>query len=72
MHIIYLSVIVVLLVLLLLVLKVFLGGEKQMLVMLIVVNIIAERYTWERVPRLLKDEVREQLELMGVGHLAGE
>ena len=48
------------------------GGDKQMLVMLMAINIISEHYTWERVPRLLKDQVREQLELMGAGDLAGE
>lgn len=41
-----------------------------MLVMLIAVNIVEGRYTFDRVPRLLKDQVREQLTLMGVPELA--
>lgn len=41
-----------------------------MLVMLIAVNIVEGRYAFDRVPRLLKDQVREQLTLMGVPELA--
>lgn len=36
------------------------------LVMLIAINIIAERYTYERVPAKLKKQVLEQLQLSGV------
>lgn len=40
-----------------------------MLVMLIAINIVEGRYTFDRVPRLLKDKVREQLNLMGAPEL---
>ena len=43
-----------------------------MMAMLMAMNIVAGHYSWERVPRLLKPQVREQLELMGVPELAGE
>lgn len=46
------------------------GGDKYMIAMLMAINIVAGRYTYERVPRLLKDQVREQLEIMGVPELA--
>lgn len=46
------------------------GGDKHMIAMLMAMNIVAGRYVFERVPRLLKDQVREQLELMGVPELA--
>ena len=46
------------------------GGDKYMIAMLMAINIVAGRYTYERVPRLLKDQVREQLEVMGVPELA--
>ena len=46
------------------------GGDKYMIAMLIALNIVAGRYVFERVPSVLKDEVREQLELMGVPELA--
>ena len=46
------------------------GGDKHMIAMLMAINIVAGRYTYERVPRLLKDQVREQLEVMGVPELA--
>lgn len=36
------------------------------LVMLIAINIIAGRYTYERVPAKLKKQVLEQLQLSGV------
>lgn len=36
------------------------------LVMLIAINIIAERYTYERVPVKLKKRVLEQLQLSGL------
>ena len=38
----------------------------QNLVMLIAINIIAGRYTYERVPVKLKKRVLEQLQLSGV------
>ena len=46
------------------------GGDKYMIAMLMAMNIVAGRYVFERVPRLLKDQVREQLEIMGVPELA--
>lgn len=46
------------------------GGDKYMIAMLMAINIVAGRYVFERVPRILKDQVREQLELMGVPELA--
>ena len=46
------------------------GGEKYMIAMLMAMNIVAGRYVFERVPRLLKDQVRDQFELMGVPELA--
>lgn len=46
------------------------GGDKYMLAMLIAINIVDGRYVFERVPRVLKDQVREQLELMGMPELA--
>lgn len=46
------------------------GGDKHMIAMLMAINIVAGRYVFERVPRLLKDQVREQLEIMGVPELA--
>lgn len=46
------------------------GGDKHMIAMLMAINIVAGHYTYERVPRLLKDQVREQLEIMGVPELA--
>ena len=48
------------------------GGDRQMMAMLMAMNIVAGHYSWHRVPRLLKPQVREQLELMGVPELAGE
>ena len=48
------------------------GGDRQMMAMLMAMNIVTGHYSWERVPRLLKPQVREQLELMGVPELAGE
>lgn len=38
----------------------------QNLVMLMAINIIAGRYTYERVPKKLKARVLEQLQLSGV------
>ncbi len=46
------------------------GGDKYMIAMLMAINIVAGHYYFERVPRLLKDQVREQLEIMGVPELA--
>lgn len=43
------------------------GGDNMTnLVMLIAINIIAGRYTYERVPVKLKKQVIEQLQLSGV------
>lgn len=43
------------------------GGDNMTnLVMLIAINIIAGRYTYERVPVKLKKRVLEQLQLSGV------
>lgn len=43
------------------------GGDNMTnLVMLIAINIIAGRYTYERVPVKLKARVLEQLQLSGV------
>lgn len=43
------------------------GGDNMTnLVMLIAINIIAGRYTYERVPVKLKKQVLEQLQLSGV------
>ena len=43
------------------------GGDTMTnLVMLIAINIIAGRYTYERVPVKLKKRVLEQLQLSGV------
>lgn len=42
------------------------GDNMQNLVMLIAINIIAGRYTYERVPVKLKARVLEQLQLSGV------
>lgn len=43
------------------------GGDIMTnLVMLIAINIIAERYTYERVPVKLKKRVLEQLQLSGL------
>ena len=71
-HIIYILAIVVLLILLYITTKTIWGGDRQMMAMLMAMNIVTGHYFWERVPRLLKPQVREQLELMGVPELAGE
>ena len=43
------------------------GGDNMTnLVMLLAINIIAGRYTYERVPVKLKKQVIEQLQLSGV------
>lgn len=63
---------VTVLVLLFTIIKGIWGGDKHMMAMLMAMNIVAGHYQWERVPRLLKPQVREQLELMGVPELAGE
>ena len=42
------------------------GDNMQNLVMLMEINIIAGRYTYERVPVKLKARVLEQLQLSGV------
>lgn len=42
------------------------GDNMQNLVMLIAINIIAGRYTYERVPKKLKARVLEQLHLEGL------
>ena len=42
------------------------GDNMKNLVMLIAINIIAGRYTYERVPAKLKKQVLEQLQLSGV------
>ena len=52
------------------IIKAIWGGDKHMIAMLMAINIVAGRYTFERVPRLLKDQVREHLEIMGVPELA--
>ena len=73
MPIIYILFIVIMLIPLLFILfKVLKGGDRQMMAMLMAMNIVAGHYSWSRVPRLLKPQVREQLELMGVPELAGE
>ena len=72
MQLIYILSIIGILILLFIIMKVIWGGDRQMLAILVAMNIIAGYYTWERVPRLLKDQVREQLELMGVPELIGE
>ena len=70
MHNIYVLAVVGVLVLLYTTVKSLWGGDKYMLAMLIAINIVAGRYVFERVPRVLKDQVREQLELMGMPELA--
>ena len=42
------------------------GDNMQNLVMLMAINIIAGRYTYERVPVKLKARVLEQLQLSGL------
>lgn len=70
MHNIYVLAVVGALVVLYTIAKSLWGGDKYMLAMLIAINIVAGRYVFERVPRVLKDQVREQLELMGMPELA--
>ena len=70
MHNIYVLAIVGIIVILYIIIKAIWGGDKYMIAMLMAMNIVAGRYVFERVPRLLKDQVREQLELMGVPELA--
>ena len=70
MHNIYVLAVVGVIVILYIIIKAIWGGDKYMIAMLMAMNIVAGRYVFERVPRLLKDQVREQLELMGVPELA--
>lgn len=70
MHNIYVLAVVGIIVILYIIIKAIWGGDKYMIAMLMAMNIVAGRYVFERVPRLLKDQVREQLELMGVPELA--
>lgn len=70
MHNIYVLAVVGIIVILYIIIKAIWGGDKYMLAMLIAINIVAGRYVFERVPRVLKDQVREQLELMGMPELA--
>lgn len=72
MSIIYILSVIGILTLLYITVEVIWGGDRQMMAMLMAMNIVAGHYSWERVPRLLKPQVREQLELMGVPELAGE
>lgn len=67
---IYILAVVGIIVILYIIIKAIWGGDKYMIAMLMAMNIVAGRYVFERVPRLLKDQVREQLELMGVPELA--
>lgn len=70
MHNIYVLAVVGIIVILYIIIKAIWGGDKYMIAMLMAMNIVAGRYVFERVPRLLKEQVREQLELMGVPELA--
>ena len=67
---IYILAIIGIIIVLYITVKAIWGGDKYMIAMLMAMNIVAGRYVFERVPRLLKDQVREQLELMGVPELA--
>lgn len=67
---IYILAIIGIIIVLYIIVKAIWGGDKYMIAMLMAINIVAGRYTYERVPRLLKDQVREQLEVMGVPELA--
>lgn len=67
---IYILAIIGIIIVLYITVKAIWGGDKYMIAMLMAINIVAGRYTYERVPRLLKDQVREQLEVMGVPELA--
>lgn len=67
---IYILAVVGIIIILYIIIKAIWGGDKYMIAMLMAMNIVAGRYVFERVPRLLKDQVREQLELMGVPELA--
>lgn len=67
---IYILAVVGILVVLYIIVKAIWGGDKYMLAMLIAINIVAGRFVFERVPRVLKEQVREQLELMGMPELA--
>lgn len=67
---IYILAVVGIIVILYIIIKAIWGGDKYMIAMLMAMNIVAGRYVFERVPRLLKEQVREQLELMGVPELA--
>lgn len=67
---IYVLAIIGIIVILYIIIKAIWGGDKYMIAMLMAMNIVAGRYVFERVPRLLKEQVREQLELMGVPELA--
>ncbi|MGX7091170.1 CD1375 family protein [Hutsoniella sourekii] len=40
-----------------------------MMAMLIAINIVAGRYTYERTPKFLKEQVAEQLKTMGAEEL---
>lgn len=67
---IYILAIIGIIIVLYITVKAIWGGDKYMIAMLMAINIVAGHYTYERVPRLLKDQVREQLEVMGVPELA--
>lgn len=67
---IYILAIIGIIIVLYITVKAIWGGDKYMIAMLMAINIVAGHYTYERVPRLLKDQVREQLEIMGVPELA--
>lgn len=43
-----------------------------MMAMLVALNIVKGRYTYKRCPKVLKEQVAEQLKIMGAEHLITE
>lgn len=47
-------------------------GVRQLMAMLLAVNIVDGKFTYKRVPKFLKDQVKEQLIILGAEELITE
>lgn len=47
-------------------------GVRQLMAMLLAVNIVDGKFTYKRVPKFLKEQVKEQLILLGAEELITE
>ena len=54
------------------ILSLFRKGVRQLMAMLLAVNIVDGKFTFKRVPKFLKEQVKEQLILLGAEELITE